>query len=83
MTITIDYFSEFTADELRTHLKQLQKGLLNPTRQILFKDQQLTFSSLEEIKARIALVQQSLDTKSGGTGKRTKVVRITTTGKGF
>lgn len=78
-----DYFSEFGIDELRVHLKALQRGLLNPTRQVLFKDQQLTFSTAQEIKDRINLVQQSIDIKNGGTGKRTKRVLIQTVNKGF
>lgn len=81
-----DYFSEFTESELRVHLKTLQKALLQGTRQIMFKDQQITWSTASELKERIQLVKESLACKnpsgnSGGPSK--KVVRIQTKSKGF
>lgn len=80
-----DFFSEFTVIELKAHLKQLQKGLLNPARQVLFKDQQLTFSTAAEIKERIALVQSSIDIKEGNTNsnRSKKKVLMTTKSRGF
>lgn len=79
----IDYFSEFTVNELRTHLKQLQKGLLNPARSILFKDQQLQFSNTQEIKDRIEMVVDSINIKTGKKTGKKKRVQLTTRNRGF
>ena len=64
----------------------METALMNNSRQVIFKDQQVAYKSTNEIMANIQAIQDELNLRgveSSGKGKRKKVVRIRTKNKGF
>ena len=86
MTIRLFDESRWTTEELQLRLKAMETALMNNSRQVIFKDQQVAYKSTNEIMANIQAIQDELNLRgveSSGKGKRKKVVRIRTKNKGF
>lgn len=78
--------SRWSTQELKDRLKAMETALMNNSRQVIFKDQQVAYKSTSEIMANIQAIQDELnlrESESSGKGKRKKVVRVRTNNKGF
>jgi len=82
--------SMWSLEELRDLLKKLEKMYAGGVRQSSFKDQTLIFGSTAELKERITALRDAIAQKEDELGegsssgqKRKKLVRITTSNRGF
>ena len=78
-------FKRWTTQKLEEFIDKLESMYLQGVRQSTFKDQTLIFGSTSELEQRLSKAYQALEERgeSGLTGKRKKVIQITTRSDGF
>lgn len=81
-------FKNWTTAKIQQYVDKLEEMYLQGVRQSTFKDQTLIFGSTSELeqrlnKAYLELEKRGVDSSAGGSSKRKKQIRITTTNDGF